>query len=92
MGHEALDLRSSRVNDGVCDCCDASDEWATDAPCTDVCLEMGRAAREEAIRREEQAKQGYNLKLGMMEQGKNIKKEKEVTLYFHSELRDQTFE
>ncbi|KAF2365406.1 EF-hand domain [Trinorchestia longiramus] len=77
VGHLPLNLRSSRVNDGICDCCDASDEWAGGADCTNQCQDLGRAAREEAARKEEEAKQGYTLKLGMIEQGKNIKREKQ---------------
>ncbi|XP_018021311.1 glucosidase 2 subunit beta isoform X2 [Hyalella azteca] len=75
-GHIPLDVRSSRVNDGICDCCDASDEWASGADCTDQCQEFGRAAREEALRKEEESKKGYSLKLGMIEQGKNMKQER----------------
>jgi hypothetical protein len=29
-GHSVRYLPSSRVNDGVCDCCDGSDEWVED--------------------------------------------------------------
>jgi len=36
---------SSRVNDGICDCCDGSDEWALDSLCTNTCEEMGAADR-----------------------------------------------
>lgn len=47
---EDMYMPSSRVNDGICDCCDGSDEWrakvlspmgnARDAPCTDTCREI----------------------------------------------------
>ena len=39
------------VNDGICDCCDASDEYASGAGCSNTCREMGAAALEEAQRR-----------------------------------------
>ena len=79
VGHNSVELRSSRVNDGVCDCCDGSDEWAGVGPgCQDVCLEMGRAAREEAARKEEETKRGYALRVGLVEQGKNMKQERQV--------------
>lgn len=84
VGHSAVELRSSRVNDGVCDCCDASDEWASGSACSDVCLEMGRAAREEALRKQEETKRGYSLKLGLIEQGKNMRQEREVHHTFSS--------
>jgi len=35
------------VNDGVCDCCDGSDEYSGRITCANSCLETGRAAREE---------------------------------------------
>ena len=35
------------MNDGVCDCCDGSDEWSGRVECPDTCLEVGRSAREE---------------------------------------------
>ena len=30
---DPLYIYTSRVNDGVCDCCDGSDEWQADASC-----------------------------------------------------------
>ena len=44
-------LRSAVVNDGVCDCCDAADEYGSGAGCASNCLEVGKAAREEAAAR-----------------------------------------
>ena len=44
-GHSPLTLISSRVNDGICDCCDASDELSG---CSNTCEEAGREAREKA--------------------------------------------
>ena len=35
------------MNDGVCDCCDGSDEYSGRIACANTCLETGRAAREE---------------------------------------------
>jgi protein kinase C substrate 80K-H len=42
---------SSRVNDGICDCCDAADEYQSGANCVNTCKELGSAAQEEAQRR-----------------------------------------
>ncbi len=32
-GHVPRVLQSSRVNDGICDCCDGADEWANESGC-----------------------------------------------------------
>lgn len=53
---QASNIRASAVNDGVCDCCDGTDEWDTEA-CTNTCEEAGRelrAARELARQRREE--------------------------------------
>lgn len=76
-GHSPLTLPSSRVNDGVCDCCDASDEYASSASCVDVCRELGRAAREEAVKRREEWLRGFQLRQAMIEDGHKRKKEAE---------------
>ncbi|XP_045132531.1 glucosidase 2 subunit beta-like isoform X1 [Portunus trituberculatus] len=76
-GHSPLTLPSSRVNDGVCDCCDASDEYASSANCVDVCRELGRAAREEAVKRREERLRGFQLRQAMIEDGHKRKKEAE---------------
>lgn len=42
-------IPASRVNDGVCDCCDGSDEWLFPEPgrCKDTCKELGKKSYEE---------------------------------------------
>lgn len=50
LGHRGLSIPSSRVGDGLCDCCDGSDEWASGTTCSNNCNEIGKAAREEAER------------------------------------------
>ena len=45
-GHRGQYLFASHVNDGVCDCCDGSDEYASGAAaCPNTCVELGAAAR-----------------------------------------------
>ena len=46
-------ISSSRVDDGICDCCDGSDEAS--GKCADNCRELGAHIAEEAkkIRREQ---------------------------------------
>eukprot|EP00954_Amorphochlora_amoebiformis_P005247 413793-Amorphochlora_amoeboformis.AAC.1 len=41
-------LPSSRVNDGLCDCCDGSDEWGS-GECVDTCTEKALEAYKDQI-------------------------------------------
>ncbi|XP_003740071.1 glucosidase 2 subunit beta [Galendromus occidentalis] len=68
--HSPLDIPSSRVNDGLCDCCDGSDEYDSGVSCPNTCDELGRAAREEAKRREELISQGGKLRRALVDDGK----------------------
>lgn len=45
----ATSIPASRVNDGVCDCCDGSDEWLfpETGRCKDTCKELGKKSYEE---------------------------------------------
>lgn len=72
-GHKPLNIPSSRVNDGICDCCDASDEYNSSAQCVNDCKELGRQAREDAIRLAEVISKGYQTRLELSHQGKQRK-------------------
>ena len=69
-----------RVNDGICDCCDGSDEWDSPTECANTCMEMGRAAREEAAAKAKRDMEGFNIKLGMEAEGKRVADEKSAQL------------
>jgi len=73
--HDPLTIPSSRVNDGICDCCDGSDEWET-GKCKDMCTELGRAAREAALAQAKVALEGFNIKQGMINEGKILQEER----------------
>jgi len=75
-GHTALTIPSSRVNDGICDCCDGSDEWDNGGKCQDVCMELGREAREAAIAAARVAAQGFNIKQSMVEEARRLQEER----------------
>ena len=64
-------LPSSRVNDGICDCCDGADEWAeiSGNPCTNNCDELGAAERIELERLEQVVEEGLKLKAEMAAKG-----------------------
>jgi len=56
-----LTFKHFRVNDGICDCCDGHDEYSGKTTCTNTCLEVGKAAREEAARLAELHKAGNKV-------------------------------
>ncbi len=41
-------IPTSRINDGICDCCDGSDEWAVEGMCNMNCDETRRKRDESA--------------------------------------------
>jgi len=46
-GFRAHPIPISRINDGVCDCCDGSDEWATPSLCANTCRQKRQAEESE---------------------------------------------
>lgn len=79
-GYRPLNIGSSRVNDGICDCCDGSDEYASGITCKNNCIELGKSAREEALRRTELIKAGKQLKMEYSQKGIQMKQEKQAKL------------
>ncbi|CAG9766825.1 unnamed protein product [Ceutorhynchus assimilis] len=73
-------LSSDRVNDGICDCCDGTDEYSGKKTCVNNCLEVGRAAREEAARLAELFKVGKQLRAELAQEGQKMKNEKQEKL------------
>lgn len=80
-GHKPLNIPSYRVNDGVCDCCDASDEYSnSNANCKNNCNELGRSAREEALKQAELLKAGKQIRADYIQKSTEIKQEKKDKL------------
>ncbi|KAL1490280.1 hypothetical protein ABEB36_013001 [Hypothenemus hampei] len=80
-GHKPQILPSHRVNDGVCDCCDGTDEYANENDkCINNCLEVGKAAREEAARLIEMYKVGKQLRAQLSQEGQQMRNQKEQKL------------
>merc|ERR1711981_1378395 len=88
MGFKPKILPSSRVNDGICDCCDGSDEWTgplypsgqSDADtkgCLNVCMEMGKEEREERERLAKVIEEGAKMRNEMIQQGKDRKQQRQ---------------
>ncbi|KAF8932324.1 hypothetical protein BGZ52_010460 [Haplosporangium bisporale] len=76
-GHRAAYIKTSRVNDGVCDpeCCDGSDETDGQIHCPNICKQVGAEARKERERVRAIEKEGSKLLQKYINHGKNAKKE-----------------
>ncbi|KAG0296507.1 hypothetical protein BGZ96_009326 [Linnemannia gamsii] len=72
IGHTPSNIKTSRVNDGVCDeeCCDGSDEYDGQTQCPNVCEEVGATAREENDRIQSVQNEGARLRRGFIKHGK----------------------
>lgn len=74
-GHRPQNIPSSRVNDGVCDCCDGTDEYATTEQCSNICENLGREARAEALRMAELLKAGNQVRIDLIAKGNKKRNE-----------------
>ncbi|KAG0264317.1 hypothetical protein BG011_007065 [Mortierella polycephala] len=75
LGHTPAYIKTSRVNDGVCDpeCCDGSDEFAGQVQCPNVCEQVGAAAKKERERVRKVQKEGSKIRQGYIAYGKDAK-------------------
>ena len=69
-----------KVGDGICDCCDGSDEWAGKVTCSNTCSELGRAAREAAEARIRVIQEGLNKRQVMVQEARHQLEEKKLRL------------
>ncbi|KAG0327020.1 hypothetical protein BG000_001166 [Podila horticola] len=76
-GHIAAYIKTSRINDGVCDpeCCDGSDETDGQIHCPNICEKVGAEARKERERVRMIEKEGSKLLQKYIDHGKHTKKE-----------------
>ena len=51
-------IQSSHVNDGICDCCDGSDEWQQKVVCQNTCLETKERVLKERKEKAEKGRRG----------------------------------
>lgn len=63
-GHIPAYIRSSRVNDGVCDpeCCDGSDERDGKVTCPDRCAKVGREYRKQKAEQDNVRRAGSKIR------------------------------
>ncbi|CAJ1965675.1 unnamed protein product [Cylindrotheca closterium] len=67
-------LPLSRINDGICDCCDGEDE--AEGLCPDICEELFREEREAREKLEKNFKSGYNKRKHDLYNFKKLRQEK----------------
>lgn len=81
-GHVPARIKTSRVNDGVCDpdCCDGSDEYNGLEYCPNVCEEVGAEAKQERERLRLIQQEGSQLRKEYIEFGKSVKRKMELDL------------
>ena len=68
-GHHGKFLFASFVNDGVCDCCDGSDEDGSLAQCSNRCEDVGREIRRQLERQIELHEKGHLKRAEYAERG-----------------------
>ncbi|CAO3571515.1 unnamed protein product [Mortierella alpina] len=75
-GHVPAYIKTSRLNDGVCDpeCCDGSDEFDGTVQCPNICEQVGKEAREERDRVRKVEKEGGKIRQGYITYGAGAKK------------------
>lgn len=81
-GHKPAYIRSSQVNDGICDpeCCDGSDEWDSGANCPNTCKAIGAEARKRDKELARVRTEGLRIKTEYVQYGEKHKKELQVNL------------
>ncbi|XP_042202455.1 glucosidase 2 subunit beta, partial [Callorhinchus milii] len=73
-------IPASRVNDGICDCCDATDEYNSGIVCDNTCKEQGRKEKETLQQMAEVAKEGFRVKQQLIEEAKRSREDKQKKL------------
>ncbi|KAG9070868.1 hypothetical protein KI688_008409 [Linnemannia hyalina] len=75
IGHTPAYIKTSRLNDGVCDpeCCDGSDEFDGQTHCPNVCEQVGAASRMEREKLEKIYEEGNRIRKEYVAYGQSSK-------------------
>ncbi|KAF9206651.1 hypothetical protein BGZ49_002060 [Haplosporangium sp. Z 27] len=89
VGHVGSSIKTSRVNDGVCDpeCCDGTDEYDGQIHCPNICETVGAEAKKEQERIRAIQEKGSLLRKEYIEYGKTTKTELQKEI---EELKSKT--
>ncbi|XP_037550961.1 glucosidase 2 subunit beta [Nematolebias whitei] len=80
LGFRPHYIPSSRVNDGICDCCDASDEYNSHTRCQNTCWNLGQKERAYVEGQMRTLDEGLRLKQQLIEEGVLLWREKQAQL------------
>eukprot|EP00922_Rhytidocystis_sp_ex-Travisia-forbesii_P027384 GHVS01040122.1.p1 GENE.GHVS01040122.1~~GHVS01040122.1.p1 ORF type:complete len:604 (+),score=119.21 GHVS01040122.1:103-1914(+) len=69
LGYLSKVVHHTMTNDGICDCCDGSDEWEVSAICPDVCDEQAKGWKADRARSRQGVAIGLSLKQTYIEEG-----------------------
>jgi len=72
-GFKSTYIANSFVNDGICDCCDGSDEYNNPNLCVDTCKEKGKEELQQVLKEIHLHEEGWKEKLVLIEEAKNIR-------------------
>jgi len=73
VGFKGLNISSSKVNDGLCDCCDGGDEYLTGVVCLNTCDELGNKEKQKKAQELDSFRKGMLLKEQYIQQGRQAK-------------------
>ncbi|AAZ12159.1 protein kinase C substrate protein, heavy chain, putative [Trypanosoma equiperdum] len=76
IGFKSKEIPHNRVNDGLCDCCDGSDEYGGIVQCANICAEVQEKEAEELMLEREKMKLSLEEKKKMVEQA-TVKREQD---------------
>jgi len=72
-GYKPIYIANSFVNDGICDCCDGSDEYNSGVNCQDTCKEKGKEELQSVKNEIQLHEEGAKQKLVMIEEAKRLR-------------------
>lgn len=68
------------MNDGVCDCCDGSDEYEGKIECVNNCKELGKKMREEQDEKRRLQEEGFKKREGFIAEANNMMEGKKLKI------------
>ncbi|KAH9598483.1 Glucosidase 2 subunit beta-like [Trypanosoma melophagium] len=79
-GFKFQEIPHTRVNDGICDCCDGSDEYSGAKDCPNICAEFQEKEEKRILEAERIRSAGILEKKKMSEKAKEIREKDKVKL------------
>ncbi|PWU88041.1 putative protein kinase C substrate protein, heavy chain [Trypanosoma cruzi] len=80
IGFKQQEIPHNQINDGLCDCCDGSDEYSDIIACPNVCAETQEIEEKKRLENERVREAGMREKEKMMEQVRKNREDDKVQL------------